>query len=159
LISDLYASNPANKIFLHARFAPGEDALKPYQKIIEDSLYPDVDKNKPIQIAKGKKAIADYTRAVGDPKGILELMLCFVENGANFTASYGDMYSEFYLALERMYDNALDLLLTMDDQTIAEYRDRFEDVVTSTSGIGWGFHDMLGQLFNSAFPDEDIDEE
>jgi hypothetical protein len=78
-----------------------------------------------------------------------------VENGANFTASYGDMYSEFYLALERMYDNALDLLLSMDDQTIAEYRDRFEDVVTSTSGIGWGFHDMLGQLFNTAFPDEE----
>ena len=37
------------------------------------------------------------------------------------------------------YDNALDLLLTMDDQTIAEYRERFEDVVETTSGIGWGF--------------------
>ena len=154
LIADLYASNPANKIFLHARFGSGEDALKPYLKIIEDSLYPDVHKNKPIQIAKGKKAITDYTRAVGDPKGILELMLSFVENGANFTASYGDIDSGFYLALERMYDNALDLLLTMDDQTIAEYRERFEDVVESTSGIGWGFHDMLGQLFNTAFPDE-----
>ena len=152
LISDLYASNPANKIFLHARFGTGEEALEPYLKIIEDSLYPDVHKNKPIQIAKGKKAITDYTRAVGDPKGILELMLCFVEKGANFTASYGDIDSEFYLALERMYDNALKLLLTMDEQTIAEYRDRFGAVVTSTSGIGWGFHDKLGQLFNTAFP-------
>ena len=108
-------------------------------------LSPDVHKNKPIQIAKGKKAITDYTRAVGDSKGILELMLYFVEKEANFTASYGDIDAGFYLALERMYDNALDLLLTMDDQTIAEYRDRFEAVVTSTSGIGWGFHDKLGQ--------------
>jgi hypothetical protein len=159
LISDLYASNSANKIFLHARFATGEEALKPYQKIIEECMFPDVYKNKPIQIAKAKKAITDYTRAVGDQKGVLELMLCFVENGANFTANYGDMYEAFYLALERMYDNALDLLLTMDEPTINEYRDRFEDVVTSTRNIGWGFHDMLGQLFNSAFPDEDTEDE
>ena len=32
------------------------------------------------------------------------------------------MYEEFYRAVERMYDKALDFLLTMDDQTIAEYR-------------------------------------
>ncbi len=155
LIADLYASNPANKTFLHARFGASEEALKPYQKIIEESMFPDVYKNKPIQIAKAKKAITDYTRAVGDKKGILELMLCFVENGTSFTVNYGDMYEEFYLAIERMYDKALDLLLTMDDQIVAEYRDRFEEVVTSTSDIGWGFHDMLGELFNSAFPDDE----
>ncbi len=69
------------------------------------------------------------------------------------------MYEEFYRAVERMYDKALDFLLTMDDQTIAEYRPRFEYMVTSTCNIGWYFHDTLVELFDSAFPDEELDEE
>jgi hypothetical protein len=42
LISDLYASSAHNKSFFHARFSTGVDALKPYLKIIEDALYPDI---------------------------------------------------------------------------------------------------------------------
>ena len=154
LIADLYSLNPQNKTFLHARFATGDDALKPYLKIIDEALYPDIYKNKPVQISKAKKAIADYNKASGEPKGMLELMLTFVETGTNFTVNCGDMYDEFYEALERMYDKALDLLLTMDEETIDEYYNRFEDLVTSTADIGWGYHDSLGEMFHNAFPDE-----
>ncbi|MFZ4856020.1 MAG: hypothetical protein ACOYL3_06450 [Desulfuromonadaceae bacterium] len=154
LIADLYSLNPQNKTFLHARFASGIDALKPYLKIIDDALYPDIYKNKPVQIAKAKKAIADYTKASGEPKGMLELMLFFVETGSKFTVNCGDMYEEFYLALERMYEKALDLLLTMDEETIDEYFNRFEDLVTLTKDVGWGYHDSLAEMFYNAFPDE-----
>jgi hypothetical protein len=154
LIADLYSLNPQNKTFLHARFACGIDALKPYLKIIDDALYPDIYKNKPVQIAKAKKAIADYTKASGEPKGMLELMLFFVETGSKFTVNCGDMYEEFYLALERMYEKALDLLLTMDEETIDEYYNRFDDLVTLTKDVGWGYHDSLAEMFYNAFPDE-----
>jgi len=87
LISDLYVSSVQNKSFLHARFSTGPDALKPYLKIIDDTLYPDILSNKPIQIAKAKKAISDYTKAAGEPKGILELMVFFVETGTEFTVT------------------------------------------------------------------------
>jgi hypothetical protein len=155
LIADLYAAHSTNKNFLHARFSKGSAALKPYLKIIEDALYPDIYENKPVQIAKGKKAISDYRKAVGDPKGILELMLCFVENGTQFTLNCGDMDEDFYDSLLRMYDNAIDMLLTMDDAEIAEYRPRFEYLVTSTAKIGWGYHDALEEIFGNAFPDEE----
>jgi hypothetical protein len=154
LIADLYSSNPQNKTFLHARFSTGNDSLKPYLKIIDDALYPDIYKNKPVQIAKAKKAISDYTKATGETKGILELMVFFVETGTKFTVNCGDMYEEFYFALERMYDKALDLVLTMDEETIDEYYNRFEDLVTSTSDIGWGYHDTLEEMFHNAFPEE-----
>ena len=107
-----------------------------------------------MQIAKAKKAVADYTKAAGDPKGILELMLCFVETGTKFTVNCGDMYEEFYLALELMYDKALDLVLTMDEKTQDEYYNRFEDLVTSTSDIGWGYHDALAEMFHNAFSED-----
>ena len=154
LISDLYASSAQNKTFLHARFSTGTDALKPFLKIIEDALYPDVYKNKPIKIAMAKKAIRDYTKAAGEPEGILELMLFFVETGTEFTLNFGDIDEGFYLALERMYDKALHLVLTMDKETIEEYYDRFEDLVTSTGNIGWGYHDALGEMFHNAFPED-----
>lgn len=48
LISDLYAYSTPNKNFLHARFSLGSDALKPYKKIIEDALFPDVMSNDPV---------------------------------------------------------------------------------------------------------------
>jgi len=154
LIADLYAFNPHNKTFLHARFSTGSESLKPYLKIIDEALYPDIYKSKPVQIAKAKKAVSDYTKAAGDPRGILELMVFFVETGTKFTVNCGDMYGEFYAALEQMYGKALDLLLTMDEETIAEYYNRFEDIVTSTINIGWGYHDSLAEMFHNAFPEE-----
>ena len=154
LISDLYAYSTPNKNFLHARFSLGSDALKPYKKIINDALFPDVMSNDDVEIAAAKKAISDYGKAVGDPKGMLELMLYFVECGAGFSldVGYGDEY--FFEALERMYEKAIKLLLTLDEETLDDFYDRFEDLVTSTSNIGWGFHDTLGEIFYEAFPEE-----
>lgn len=91
LIADLYDFSEQNRNFLHARFSWGNDPLKPYKKIIDNALFPDVMKNEPIRIARGKQAIADYTKAVGDPRGKLELMLFFVESGTSFTLDLGDI--------------------------------------------------------------------
>jgi len=154
LISDLYAYSTPNKNFLHARFSPGSDSLKPYKKIIEDALFPDVMSNDPVEVATAKKAISDYGKAVGDPKGMLELMVYFVECGAGFSLDVGYGDEDFFVALERMYEKAIKLLLTLDEETIDDFYDRFEDLVTSTSDIGWGFHDTLGDIFSEAFPEE-----
>jgi hypothetical protein len=108
-----------------------------------------------MQVAKAKKAVADYTKASGEPKGILELMLFFVDTGTKFTVNCGDMYEEFYLALERMYAKALDLVLTMDEEAIDEYYNRFEDLVTSTIDVSWGYHDSLEEMFYNAFPEKE----
>lgn len=153
LISDLYAYSTPNKNFLHARFSLGSDSLKPYKKIIEDALFPDVMSNDDVEIATAKKAISDYGKAVGDPKGMLELMVYFVECGASFSLDVGYGDEDFFAALERMYEKAIKLLLTLDEATIDDYYDRFEDLVTSTRDIGWGFHDTLGAIFSEAFPE------
>ncbi|TWJ18927.1 hypothetical protein [Geobacter argillaceus] len=154
LISDLYAYSTPNKNFLHARFSLGSDSLKPYKKIIEDALFPDVMSNDDVEIATAKKAISDYGKAVGDPKGMLELMVHFVECGASFSLDVGYDDEHFFASLERMYEKAVKLLLTLDEAIIDDYYDRFEDLVISTQDIGWGFHDTLGDIFYEAFPEE-----
>jgi hypothetical protein len=42
LIQDLYAANKENQMFLHARFALGEDVLRPYKETLDRWLWPDV---------------------------------------------------------------------------------------------------------------------
>ncbi len=155
LIADLYDYSAQNRNFLHARFSTGADPLKPYKKIIDDALFPDVMKNDELRIADAKRAISDYKKAIGDKKGLLELMLFFVETGTAFTAEFGDMDENFYLAHERMYKKAVDLLLTFDEETIDSYYNRFEKLVSLSDKVGWGYHDTLADIFYEAFPDED----
>jgi len=56
LIADLYSSNAQNKTFIHTRYAVGGPSLDPYKSIIDDALFPDVYKNKPVKLSVGKKA-------------------------------------------------------------------------------------------------------
>ena len=124
------------------------------KKIIEEALFPDVMSNDDVEIAVAKKAIANYGKAVGDPKGMLELMVYFVECGANFSLDTGYGDEQFFESLERMYEKAIKLLLTLDEKIVDEYYGRFEELVASTSDIGWGFHDTLSEIFYEAFPEE-----
>ncbi len=73
LVQDLYAASKNNRAFLHARFNLGDDALKPYKTTIARWLYPDVLRSQDISIAKAKKAISDYKKAIGQAEGLVEL--------------------------------------------------------------------------------------
>lgn len=35
---------------------------------------------------------------------------------------------------------------TLDEATIDDFYDRFDDLVSSTKDIGWGFHDLRGVM-------------
>ena len=72
-------------------------------------------------------------------------MLFYVENGVNYTNEYGDIDDAFYSSMESMYESALKYINQSDLEE--EFRGRCEDIISATSGIGWGFHDTLGDIF------------
>ena len=154
LIGDLYRFSKENQTFLHTRFGIGDDPLKPYKETIDRCLYPDVFKNDPIQISKAKKAISDYSKAVGDTLGETELMVFFVECGNAFTVEYGDIDEGFYDALNGMYRRAIKKVLSLPEVQRGAFQDRLEKIMTSSSNIGWGYHDMLYQDYYDAFPED-----
>jgi len=155
LVADIYRFSKENKVFLHARFGIGDDPLAPYKKTIEDCMYPDIYKNTPIHISKAKKAISNYSKAVVDPVGVTELTVFFVECGNNFTVSYGDMDEGFYDAINRMYRRAIEKVLSLPKEKQYEFQDRLKDIMTSSSNIGWGYHDVLSFDYHNAFPEEE----
>lgn len=155
LVADLYALSKDNRDFLHARFDPGADPLAPYKAIIDECMYPNVMRNKPIQIAEAKKAISSYSKAAGTPLGEAELMTFFAECGNQFTVDYGDIDEGFYDALIRMFGRAVHRVLELPEPEQEAFRQRLEAIVESSSGIGWGYHDGLCDEYYGAFPGDD----
>ena len=154
LVANLYRFSKENRAFFHARFGIGDDPLAPYRKTIDECMYPDVYTNKPIQISKAKKAISSYSKAVGDPLGEIELMVYFVECGNNFTVNFGDIDEGFYDALNRMYQRAIQEVLSLPGEQRRDFKERLEKIMTSAAGIGWGYYDILCDDYYSAFPED-----
>lgn len=153
LVADMYRFSKDNQVFLHTRFGVGKDPLAPYKEKIDGYMFPDMYSNKPIQIAKAKKTISDYSKAVGNAFGEIELMVFFVECGNNFTLSYGDMDEGFYDSINGMYRRAIKKILKLPEKQQEEFRERLKEIMTSTSHIGWGYHDILSQDYYFAFPE------
>jgi hypothetical protein len=155
LAGDLYRLSKENRDFFNARFGVGHDQLAPYKKTIEESMYPNVYRDKPIQISKAKRAISSYTKAVVDPVGEAELMTFFVECGNSFTVEYGDIDEDFYNTLNLMYKRAIEKVLSLPTEQRDDFRDRLEEIMESSGNIGWGYHDELRQDFYEAFPEDE----
>jgi len=107
LVQDLYAASKDNQAFLHARFGLGDDVLRPYKAAIDRWLWPDVFKNQDTSVAKAKKAIADYKKAVGQPEGLAELAVFFCERAVGFSNDVGLQDEGYFDALVRMFGQAL----------------------------------------------------
>jgi hypothetical protein len=155
IVGDLYRLSKENEEFLNARFGVLDDPLAPFKKSIEEFMYPDIFSDKPVQISKAKAAIRRYSKAVGDINGEAELKTFFVECGNRFTVEYGDQDEGFYIALNIMYKEAIDKILSLPVEQRNEFRERLEEIMESSRNIGWGYHDDLRADYYEAFPEDE----
>jgi hypothetical protein len=143
LIQDLYAAHKDNQTFLHARFGVGEDALQPYKQTIDRWISPDVfKKQQNISVAKAKQAISNYKKAVGDPAGLVELMVFYCERAAGFCSDYGNDDGSYFEALMTMFSQALAVANTLpasDRDAIIARLDAVSDICQDF-GYGVGDH-------------------
>jgi hypothetical protein len=152
LVRDLHDLSQENRDFLNARYLASEDRLGPYKEMIEESLYPDVFSNKPIRISAAKKALSQYTKATNDEAGALELMVYFVERGTRCAADLGIDDETFYSAMESMFERVLKTLRRGSPEVREFFLPRLTAIRDAADGIGWGYHDYLGDALGEAFP-------
>jgi len=111
LLQDLYTASKDNQAFLHARLGLGHDHLRPFKANISRWISPDLMKGQPISIAKAKKAIADYKKAIGRPAGMAELSIFYCEEAFGFLESCSIENNEnYFAALIHMYGRSLEYL-------------------------------------------------
>lgn len=146
LVQDLYAANKDNQAFLHARFGLGDDVLKSYKAAIDRWLCPDVFKNQNTSVAKAKKAIADYKKALGQPEGQAELMVFFCESAAQFSSDVGLEDGDYLDALVRMFGQALTVILALPAEGRSALLDRLNDVRGLADHLGYGVGEAMADL-------------
>lgn len=146
LIQDLYAASKDNQVFLHARFALGDDVLRPYKQTIDRWLWPDVFKRQDTSVAKAKKAIADYKKAVGLSEGLAELTVFFCERGVGFSSDVGLQDEAYFGALVREFEQALLATAALPCAQRAPLLARLEAVRQMGENLGYGVGDEMGEL-------------
>jgi hypothetical protein len=120
-----------------------------YKKMIEDEFFPARGFGQ-ARLSVAKKAISEYKKVRPSAAGLIDLMLFYVEQGVKFTRAYGDIDEPFYLSMEGMYQKALSLIVRSEME--GSFEGRCRRIVEDTSGMGWGFHDTLSQLYEESFP-------
>lgn len=146
LVQDLYAASKENQAFLHARFALGEDVLRPYKATIDRWLWPDVIKNQDTSVAKAKKAIADYKKAAGQPDGLAELMVFYCERAAGFSNDIGLQDEGYFDALVRMFEQAVKVIAALPNTARPALLERLDDVRRISHNFGYGVGDDMDEL-------------
>lgn len=148
LLQDLYAANKDNQVFLHARLSLGDDVLKPYKTTIDRWLWPDVFKNQDTSVAKAKKSITDYRRAIGQAEGLAELFVFYCERAAGFSNDVGLQDEAYFDALVRMFQQALKTIANLADVQRQPLWDRLDAVRRLCHNIGYGVGDEMDDLLS-----------
>jgi hypothetical protein len=148
LLKDLYALRPENRAFLAARFGVGSDPLTPFKKVISRWIYPDLMKGQDVSVAKAKKAIADYRKAVGRPEGMTELCVFYCEEAARLIGDCGLEDEAYYSALVRMFEQGLTQATELPNAERDKILKRLDAVRGSLRGIGWGVSDAVNEIWH-----------
>ncbi len=146
LIQDLYAASKENQAFLHARFALGDDVLKPYKATLTRWLWPDWLRNQNTSVAKAKKAISDYKKAIGQAQGLAELMVFYCEQAAGFSDDVGLQDAGYFDALVRMFEQALNTAAVLPEPLRSELLTRLDAVRDISHNFGYGVGDDMDAL-------------
>ena len=147
-MKDLYEATAGNRDFIQARCQVGErggEALEKYRAKIVEQFYPKRGEAK-LKLSEARKAIRDYRKATGNVPGTAELMMTYVENGAEFTHDYGDIDERFYNSVESALDELATLLLHEAQELYPQFSDRLARVEHISGDIGWGFHEYIAEV-------------
>ena len=143
LVKDLYGASKDNEAFLHARFDLGTDVLRPYKIRIDRWLSPDLLKNQNVSASKAKIVIADYQKAIGRPEDLAELMVYYCERASDFSNTSGFADEAYFKALLKMFEAALKISITLQNDLRDALLDRLDDVRSVSHNIGYGVGDEM----------------
>lgn len=98
-----------------------------------------------------RKTISDFKKISTNNSQIVDLTLYAVEQGVNFTNTYGDINERFYMSIEKLYDEATRYMV--ENNLAVEFVRRCDEIVTKASGIGWGFSDTMEDIYYNNLSD------
>lgn len=150
-LADLYRRFDRVQAYYQARLTDegDRDLVVKYKQAIEREFFPTRGGYGPARLSQARRAISEYKQLSPSVAGLIDLMLYYVETGGRYTNTYGDIDEAFYTSMEKMYARAVDLIVK--HQLREHVIPRCRQIVTTTAGIGWGFHDQLAAIYEEGF--------
>lgn len=143
-ISELYKKFKPVKEYFDFYINPNEEKIiENYKEKVREGFYPK--RGFDLKLSISRKAINDFKKLGASKESIVDLLLYYVECGVELTNEYGDIDENFYTSIGNTYSSALDLI--SKNGLLDKFKTRAYKIVTNTEGIGWGFHDYLGDLY------------
>lgn len=149
-ISDLFTKFESVRDYYHTKLLPeGETTvIEKYKDIIKNEFFPARGFGK-ARLSVAKKAVSNYKIVCRTKTSLADIMLYYVENGVEYTSTYGDIDEAFYYSLESMYKRAVELIV--ENELQEGFQERCQEIVDSAANIGWGFYDALGDMYDAYF--------
>ncbi len=147
-IIELYKKYDSVKEYLDFYLMPNEEEiLEKYKERVREGFYPS--RGTDFKLSLSRKAINDFRKLETSKEKLGDLLLYFVECGVEFTNDFGDINDSFYTSIENTFEKSLSCF--EKDGVLSKYRERAEQIVKDADGIGWGFHDMIGDIYYSFY--------
>jgi hypothetical protein len=148
LVRSLYAAHKNNQAFLHARLGLGADTLEPFKNAIHRWLRPDLSRRQDVSVARAKRAISDYKKALGDPEGVAELMVFYCEQAVGFYSEVNYDDAGYLDALVHMFKRALQTTSLLAANAQSALIGRLDRVRNMSHELGYGVRDDMDILFS-----------
>jgi len=148
LFKEVYDLSSECREFLSTKLQTEEEVIANFSIYLDRALEPFDIKGvlTKKELAKAKNTIRAFQKACSDHDAVVELMLCFVEEGTKFTFDFGDMFEAYYLILEEVLTNLVSILKSRGGKQLYndDRRTRFLELAEKASVIGWGYGDFVG---------------
>jgi sugar-specific transcriptional regulator TrmB len=121
-----------------------EEILIDYKNKILDEFFPDKGIGKH-DFNNIRKNISNFKKVCSNNRQIVDLILYAVEQGVRYTNTYGDINENFYVNVGKLFIEAINHMI--DNEIAIEYIKRCDKIVDDTSEVGWGFPDVMDEIF------------
>ena len=79
------------------------------------------------------------------PYDLADLMLFYIETGCEHPMTFGDMWEQYYTALENNFDKAMKCIVEFG--LLEMFEPRIKRMLNATD-CGWGFSDTLWDIYH-----------
>ncbi len=142
---ELYDARKEAKEYLKFYLAPDSNAeLEKCKKAIRQEFFPTRGFSEKPSFAKCRKVISDFQKLKPEPNCVADLMLFYIEQGCEYTVTFGAMWEQYYTTLKNNFDKAMKFIFMHGLLTI--YSERIEKLLENADNCGWGFCDTLSDI-------------
>ncbi|WP_223881779.1 DUF6155 family protein [Niallia endozanthoxylica] len=159
LIVEMFKSSKEVQNYLSSKFL-GDVAIEGLYQKVKNKIEKQFSSDRALRLAEIKKEITDFQKATNDIKRTADLMLLYVEQGVEYTTSFGYFSESFYSSMVKMFDQVA-TECDNDEELYNDLSNRIQEVLSMLDDCDWAFSEAIHESYYSIgwVHDEEDDEE